>query len=424
MQPTESKTRSTDLSSRLSADVTGDAAADVSGAEVARVADQVARRLNSLDRGMAVGGVAGWCLALGPAGLPGTKATLPGVGETGPGEPATDDSEAAQGALIGPIGSYRLYLHPLPPARFNRQLEAAVRAHFDPRTPPAPDWVIQFLLTASPSRASVHRALRQTLTEAGLPRDRALLRLSALGTDWIDKDPASPGLSLRDLLDQGALRSVDQGIFAAGAARPDRFETLARFVGPDGQLISAARVLRGDEPDAVLAELDQRMLRASVERLRQSPALQLTVNVCRSSLVDPAWLALFKHLRQAQPEAMARVILEVTEWPTRAVQTPLADSSATMAGLGPDLWLDDFGAGLTSFNEMLLRQLSGIKIDRSLLRRSLDAGGAFQALRIVTDLARRLDQVCVIEGVETPIERAHAEELGATHVQGYFSGVI
>ncbi|MGB1146930.1 MAG: EAL domain-containing protein, partial [Alphaproteobacteria bacterium] len=87
-------------------------------------------------------------------------------------------------------------------------------------------------------------------------------------------------------------------------------------------------------------------------------------------------------------------------------------------------WLDDFGAGLTSFNEVFLEGLSGIKIDRNLLRRSIDSGDAFQALKVVTDFARVQGKICVIEGAEDDAERAYAEAKGATHVQGFFSGVI
>lgn len=381
-------------------------ASQPSDANIQAAAQLVIDQMSAPEAG-SVPSVSGWCLALGPAHAQDRPLAL--------------NSEKPLCAL----GESEVFLKSLDPASFDSNLSLAIDQHFGSNSDLNPSWVVQYLLAESPSAGLIAAALKQMLAETALPREQALLRLSALGSDWISDSPEdSSAPFLLELLEQGALTFVDQGVFEASAAEPDRFETLARFKGADGQILSAAQVLTGQETDKVLAELDRRMLLSSVERLCSDESLKLSVNVCRTTLQDSGWYQVFEQLQAEHPEATSRMILEITEWPTRAVRSPLTQSGETLGALKVDLWLDDFGAGLTSFNEVFLEGLSGIKIDRNLLRRSIDSGDAFQALKVVTDFARAQGKICVIEGAENDVERAYAEAKGATHVQGFFSGVI
>jgi EAL domain-containing protein (putative c-di-GMP-specific phosphodiesterase class I) len=166
------------------------------------------------------------------------------------------------------------------------------------------------------------------------------------------------------------------------------------------------------------------MLDTAFARLQADPALRLTLNVCRTSLVEPRWRTQVATLSSAAPTAAARLTLEITEWPHRAAALPLAEALHGLSALGVSLWLDDFGSGLTSVNEALLPALSGVKIDRSLIRHSLANGDRLGLVAAISGLARRQGKTCIAEGAENEDERAFAETLGATHVQGFFSGVI
>ena len=80
--------------------------------------------------------------------------------------------------------------------------------------------------------------------------------------------------------------------------------------------------------------------------------------------------------------------------------------------------------GGTSFNEAVVPGITGLKIDRSLLRSAWLDNDAFGTLGTITGFARRLGKTCVIEGVETLDERRFGESCGASHVQGFFSGRV
>ena len=333
------------------------------------------------------------------------------------------------GSQIAEIGGFFLGLEPLDPAQFRSRLTKAVtnlEAGTGDQSGPS---VSQFVLAEAVDQKSVSILLTQMLgsAQASSPQG-CVVGVSALGSDWFGMGAldASPELSsspmLQDFLNADGLSHVDQGIFASRADLPERFETLARFVDSDGNQLPAAQVLSGHESDDALAQLDCTMLARSVARMVADPALKLSVNVCRTTLRDPSWLQLLDQLIAAHGEAVQRAVFEITEWPARAGHEPLMESLEPLSGRGLALWLDDFGAGLTSFNEVLLPGIAALKVDRSLLRRCCADNDAFGVLELVAAFAQRHKKLCVIEGVENLKERKFAEGHGASHVQGFFSG--
>ena len=330
---------------------------------------------------------------------------------------------------IAEIGGFFLGLEPLDPAQFRSRLTKAVTSLEAGTGDDSRPSVSQFVLAEAIDQKSVTILLSQMLGSAQASSQQdSVVRVSALGSDWFGvgapetKPEPSSSPVLQDFLNADGLSHVDQGIFASRADLPERFETLARFVEPDGNQLPAARVLTGHESDDTLAQLDCTMLARSVARMVADPALRLSINVCRTTLLDPAWLQLLDQLIATHGEAVQRAVFEITEWPARAGHKPLLESLEPLSGRGLALWLDDFGAGLTSFNEVLLPGIAALKVDRSLLRRCCADNDAFGVLDLVAAFAQRRKKLCVIEGVENLKEREFAESHGASHVQGFFSG--
>jgi len=324
------------------------------------------------------------------------------------------------------LGTLHLRIRALCPADFQSCLGAAIEG-LERKEPLGPSsCIVQFVLATEIETDAVTHVLNQMHTALQADYGEALVRVSAMGSEWLGLlgQPSQHKPALEDYLSDDRLTYVDQGIFPKGSPHPDHFETLARFKDKSGHVITATHVLSGTEPDAVLSALDQAMVTSAAHRLNEDPNLHLTVNVCRTTLLDERWHERLKALRENHAAAISRMIFEVTEWPARAAHTPLFKSSRALTTLGSELWLDDFGAGLTSFNEVFVDGITGIKIDRSLLRHAYADGDAFGVLDTVTSFAARMGKVCVIEGAENDDERQFAEDHGATHVQGYFSGRI
>lgn len=337
------------------------------------------------------------------------------------------------------VGQMTLQLQRLSPQAFRTALETAIGAlEADAQTRPvssasltpssAPESVglTQFALIQSIDSHAMRHLLLQMHDAAWQETGGMLLRVGALGSEWmartVRQDFEEP--CLEALLSTNGLRHADQGVFRQRGEYPCRHEMLARFLFADGSVRSAGEVLTGTEPSTVLAQLDQRMLTEAISRLMADETLRLSLNVCRTSLNDPDWLTRLQCLSATYPKALDRLVFEITEWPARAQKTPLTQALKPVCALGLSVWLDDFGAGLTSFNEAFFPGVTGLKIDRSLLRSAWINQDAFGTLNAIARFAQRQGKICVIEGVETAEERSFAERCGASHVQGFFSGRV
>ncbi|EEE47290.2 EAL domain-containing protein [Roseibium alexandrii] len=90
--------------------------------------------------------------------------------------------------------------------------------------------------------------------------------------------------------------------------------------------------------------------------------------------------------------------------------------------LGIGVALDDFGTGFASLSHVTELPLTGLKLDKSFVRRmKRDRGSAVIAGSIIA-MAKGLDLSCVAEGVETEDELHFLKDLGCTLVQGYYTG--
>ncbi len=114
-----------------------------------------------------------------------------------------------------------------------------------------------------------------------------------------------------------------------------------------------------------------------------------------------------------------RVVLEITE---RASLDGLKDVKkrvAALRGLGFRIAVDDLGAGYAGLSSFTLLEPQVAKLDMSIVR---DIDTELRKQSIVRSMARlcnELGVLVVVEGVETPAERATLSELGCHLLQGY-----
>jgi EAL domain-containing protein (putative c-di-GMP-specific phosphodiesterase class I) len=119
----------------------------------------------------------------------------------------------------------------------------------------------------------------------------------------------------------------------------------------------------------------------------------------------------------------APVYLEITE------SAALLDLDVSLSVLhelrsrsGAQLVVDDFGAGYSDMERVLVLRPSVVKLDMSLTR---DIDGSASQRQLVLDVIERchaLGARVVAEGIETSEELVTVQELGADFAQGYLLG--
>ncbi len=87
---------------------------------------------------------------------------------------------------------------------------------------------------------------------------------------------------------------------------------------------------------------------------------------------------------------------------------------------GFTLSMDDFGTGYSSLGLLKNIPVDVIKMDRAFFGDSRDASRAFEVIKSVMDMAKKLNIHTVAEGVETLEHVTMLKELGCDFVQGYY----
>ncbi|PTT75317.1 bifunctional diguanylate cyclase/phosphodiesterase, partial [Pseudomonas sp. HMWF010] len=114
-----------------------------------------------------------------------------------------------------------------------------------------------------------------------------------------------------------------------------------------------------------------------------------------------------------------RIDFEITE---TAVVNDFDQARAALAAfhaLGARTALDDFGIGHSSLNHVRLLPLDKLKIDASFVSDIDHHRPSEDIVKTMLELCRNLRIDCVVEGVETDVQRDKLTSLGASYMQGY-----
>lgn len=195
-------------------------------------------------------------------------------------------------------------------------------------------------------------------------------------------------------------------------------ECLLRLIDRDGAVIPAGAFISVAEKLGLIRMLDRRVLELAFETLRQNTRVRLSVNISPQSLRDSRWIETFERLAAKSPNALERMILEVTEATviddveiTAQILTRFRDMGCTIA-------LDDFGAGYTSFQQLRDLEFDIVKIDGGYIRNILENQSNQVFVEALTSIAQYHDVLVVAEMVDN--EEA-ADLLRTMHVDAFQS---
>lgn len=202
-------------------------------------------------------------------------------------------------------------------------------------------------------------------------------------------------------------------------------ELLARWVRPDGSVISPGEFIPAMEESGLIVELDCYLWEQACQLLAEWKSegkniVPVSVNV---SMADIESIDVAQHLSyliddfELDPSYLH---VEITE--TMAAQNPevVAALTAQLRSRGFSIYMDDFGSGYSSLNMLKDTNIDVIKLDMKLI--ALNADNFEKGQRIVesiVSMAHQLNLLIVAEGVETLEQVRMLQSLDCQYVQGY-----
>jgi len=249
---------------------------------------------------------------------------------------------------------------------------------------------------------------------------RALRQAIAIATTKEEERQAHLGETFKDILRKRRVRTVYQPIFQLETMELFGHEALTR--GPIETAFESPELLFqfAGEHEATW-ELEKLCLGSSASHYAPARGGHLFINVEAESVAA---------LAREGPQTIAPlfemphpVVLEVTERSAIRDLPVFREALAQLRAKGFRVAIDDAGSGYASLQAIAELKPDFIKVANTLITGLRSDTIKRDVVEMLVNLARRIDAVCVAEGIETPEDLDECRQLGIPYGQGFYLGV-
>jgi diguanylate cyclase (GGDEF)-like protein len=228
---------------------------------------------------------------------------------------------------------------------------------------------------------------------------------------------------LRTAIDERALTLHYQPTLDIHTAEVSGVEALVRWQHPTRGLLYPEHFIPLAERVGLIPLLTRAVLEQAVaEAARLAAAghqLRMSVNISRYDLVDETLPAYIDRLLAQHGVPHDQMTLEITESCLSDDPERSKRSIEKLRAHGIRISIDDFGVGYSSMSQLLELPIDELKIDKSFVLALESDERAHAIISSAVELARALELVVVVEGVELPKTLPLLQRLGADVAQGY-----
>ena len=200
------------------------------------------------------------------------------------------------------------------------------------------------------------------------------------------------------------------------------YEVLIRMVDDNQNLIMPSQFIKIAERHHLMPAIDEwvlnRLLIKQAEHLIQRPHISLSINLSSQSIHTPSFLDKFARILSLTKIEHRRLGFELTEKALQHHDDTLSQFLALLERSGCFILLDDFGAGLNTFDKLKNFPSKFVKIDGHLIRQLNKSETNKIIIESINALAHRLEVKTIAEYVENNELRALVREMGLDYMQG------
>lgn len=265
-------------------------------------------------------------------------------------------------------------------------------------------------------------------------------RLASLGFEppacWLPE--YSPGLNDKLTEQNNLINRISEGISTgqfvpyyqikvdANTGAPCSIEVLARWVQPDGSVVSPGIFIPAAESSGLIVPLTYSLFEQVQADVSQWCAEGLhigrvAINIACDVLHHADFISKLKVLHQSLPRQCEGIEVEITE--NIAIDDNLEKTEKMLniiRALGIHVAIDDFGTGYASLQTLIDMPVDVLKIDRSFVLPMTETGSGSEVVSAMISLSNKLNKRCVVEGIETEWQWHKLAELGADELQGFY----
>ncbi len=202
-------------------------------------------------------------------------------------------------------------------------------------------------------------------------------------------------------------------------------EALVRWMHPEFGFISPGDFIPLFEENGMIHRLDEYVLDHVVEQVElwfkeYGVYLPVSINLSRVDLFDPNLVDEVNKKVDAHHIPHDKIYLEITESAYSENTSQVMDVANEFKKYNYNIEVDDFGSGYSSLSVLTELNLDVIKIDMSFIRNLNKNPHNKTIVKMIVDISKMIDAVCVAEGVESEEQYQFLKEIGCGIIQGYY----
>ena len=277
------------------------------------------------------------------------------------------------------------------------------------------------------------------VTDVALIMDRAKIACNSIKNTydltWAEFDPAMEEeinfrshiiRSFQEAMIEGYIEVYYQPEIRAMTREICGFEALARWRDPVHGMISPGVFVPVLEDAHLSPQLDLYIIERvcqDISRIRRElpswELLRVSVNLSRADFRLMDMVQAVEDVRLRYDIARSLLNVEVTEGAQSDDEKFLQGEIARFRAAGYEVWMDDFGSGYSSLNNVKDYVFDVLKIDMNFLRSFDTNPKSAIVIRSIVNMAKELGLHTLAEGVETEAQFEFLREIGCEKVQGY-----
>lgn len=240
----------------------------------------------------------------------------------------------------------------------------------------------------------------------------------------LNKERLVLGTALRQAIALDQLELAFQPQIASDSGELYGIEALARWTHPEFGAVSPARFIPIAEQIGVIEAIGNWAMRSACAQLadwraRGIEVPAVSVNISPQHFRNPGFCTSVSACLDRHGLKPSDLTIEITEGLMLEETPAVVANVRTLAEMGVQLSMDDFGTGHSSLSLLARLPVTELKIDRSFMDRIEGDATAQAVVTAVVCIGQSLNMTLVAEGVETEAQRRFLAALGCTVHQGY-----
>ena len=197
-----------------------------------------------------------------------------------------------------------------------------------------------------------------------------------------------------------------------------KYETLARLVSEDGEVLAPDQFLQLSKKTKSYSDVTKKMIKSAFAMFAEND-FEFSINISADDIINQdTYDFIIEQLRNS--DLADRVIFELVESDAMNEVDRVLDFVKEIKRYGAKIAIDDFGSGYSNFSMLVNMKVDYIKIDGSLIANVDRSWSSLLVVQSIVDFAKKLNVRVIAEYVYSSTIYSKVKELGIEYSQGFY----